>query len=124
MIPTDIKQGTRYCVLWLACSCSRPGLRIRRRYGGEEFCMILPGADAAKAMEIAEAFRTSVEEMVLHHEGKQLRVTVSAGVSLFDPEQDARTSKAMIERADRALYACKNSGRNRVILFDDSLRSV
>lgn len=94
------------------------------RYGGEEFCMILPGADAAKAMEIAEAFRTSVEEMVLHHEEKQLRVTVSAGVSLFDPEQDARTSKAMIERADRALYACKNSGRNRVILFDDSLRSV
>lgn len=94
------------------------------RYGGEEFCMILPATDADRAVEIAEAFRKSVEEMVLRHEGKDLRVTVSAGIALFDPELDARTSKAMIERADRALYACKNGGRNRVILFDESLRSL
>lgn len=95
---------------------------VAARYGGEEFCMILPGADAAKAMEIGEAFRAGVESTIVHHEGKELRVTVSAGIALFDPVLDARTNKAIIERADRALYACKDRGRNRVILYDDSLR--
>lgn len=91
---------------------------IAARYGGEEFCLILPGLDAMGAMSVAEAFRQSVEQMPIVHEGKPLQVTVSAGLSMFNPESDARSSKNLIERADRALYACKRSGRNCIKVYE------
>lgn len=96
---------------------------VSARYGGEEFCMIVPNADVDKALELAETFRRSVEENTVHHEGKELRVTVSVGVSIFDPEVDIRTNKTLIERADLALYACKDAGRNKVLAFDPSMKN-
>ena len=92
---------------------------VAARYGGEEFCIILPGADKIKALEVAESFRTGVEAMTVMHEGKELKVTVSVGVALFDPELDARSNKFLIERADQALYACKDGGRNCVMIYSD-----
>lgn len=91
------------------------------RYGGEEFCLILPGLDATEALKVAEAFRSSVEQMSVVHDDMTLRVTVSVGLSVFDAETDARTSTHLIERADRALYVCKRSGRNRIMLYDAAL---
>ncbi len=94
------------------------------RYGGEEFCAVLPGADEATALIIAEEMRSKVEAMVVIHDGKEMRVTMSIGVSTFDPEKDARTNKAMIERSDKALYACKHGGRNQVKAFAPEMETA
>jgi diguanylate cyclase (GGDEF)-like protein len=82
------------------------------RYGGEELCLLLPETDAAAATGIVEKFRLAVEGAVIEHEGLSLRVTVSAGVATF-PES-AETRLGLFEAADRALYASKAAGRNRV----------
>ncbi|MCR9143289.1 MAG: sensor domain-containing diguanylate cyclase [bacterium] len=91
------------------------------RYGGEEFCMIMPGADQETAMEHAEMIRKNIESMTVMHEGKEMKVTLSVGVSLFDPELDLKTNKTMVERSDKALYACKHGGRNQVQIYSSAL---
>jgi len=92
------------------------------RYGGEEFCVVMPGADEKTALDLAEHIRKTVESMVVEHEGRNMRVTMSIGVSSFEPEQDARSNKTMIERSDKALYACKHNGRNQVLCFRPDMR--
>ncbi|MBE7440557.1 MAG: sensor domain-containing diguanylate cyclase [Spirochaetales bacterium] len=87
------------------------------RYGGEEFCLVMPGASADVAVGMAEAVRQRIEAMTVIHEGKEMKVTMSIGVATFDPELDARSNKTMVERADKALYACKRNGRNQVQLY-------
>lgn len=83
------------------------------RYGGEEFCVLLPHADLAAAYDFAERVRVNVEE--LRFEG--LRVTASFGVTdLTLGEQDVQ---GMLDQADQALYAAKRTGRNRVIRFHE-----
>ncbi len=79
------------------------------RYGGEEFVMFLPGADEGKALELADGLREKIAACNFKHHGGIVRITVSCGVSSF-VEGDSHES--MFERADRALYAAKNSGRN------------
>ncbi len=81
------------------------------RYGGEEFCVLLPGANATDAALVAERVRAAVEASTIpggeHQPGG--RVTISIGVA----DTSAGTS-GIIERADGALYEAKESGRNRV----------
>lgn len=91
------------------------------RYGGEEFCVVMPGADEATALALAESIRKAVEAMTVVHEGKEMRVTMSIGISTFDPALDARTNKTMVERADKSLYACKHGGRNQVKAYSKDL---
>ncbi|HRO27792.1 MAG TPA: GGDEF domain-containing protein [Luteimonas sp.] len=82
------------------------------RYGGEEFIAILPGRAAAAARETAERLRMAVEALRPPWNGLALRLTVSVGVATrLDHEE---TPDATLERADRALYAAKASGRNCV----------
>ncbi len=90
---------------------------IAARYGGEEFCLVLPGLDAEKALEMGEQVRRQVEAATVQHEGVELKVTLSVGIAIYDEAQDARTNKRMIERADKALYACKRGGRNQVQIY-------
>lgn len=85
--------------------CEQPFVPCR--YGGEEFVVILPGADEAKACEIAEILRSGVEG--LHPEG--LLVTASFGVATW--YEDLRSRAEMIAQADKALYMSKHGGRNR-----------
>ena len=82
------------------------------RYGGEEFAIILPGADAAGALPLAERVRAAIERSQLAFEGARLAVTVSVGVAAW-PE-DGKETLALLAAADRALYAAKQEGRNRV----------
>jgi len=79
------------------------------RYGGEEFVMFLPGADEGKALELADGLREKIAACNFKHHGGIVRITVSCGVSSF---VEGDSHEAMFERADRALYAAKNSGRN------------
>jgi diguanylate cyclase len=81
------------------------------RYGGEEFGVLLPDTPAAGAEVTAERVRARVESTVLES-GQGIRGTVSVGLAFFS-KADA-SHRQWIERADRALYAAKNAGRNRV----------
>jgi diguanylate cyclase (GGDEF)-like protein len=97
-------------------SCVRPGTGdIAFRYGGEEFCMLLPQTSAVDAMNVLENFRAKVEATKLRHGDKDLEVTVSVG--LASSILDGADTKVLFERADEALYACKNGGRNQVRHF-------
>ena len=87
------------------------------RYGGEEFCVVLPGISRLKGIEIAERMRTSIEK----NAGKGVRsvdglkITSSFGMTLLtSPRQ---TLSELIELADQALYLSKESGRNCISVF-------
>lgn len=86
------------------------------RYGGEEFIAFLPDADVVEARGLAQSLRTAFAERawVAHDVTEQF--TVSCGVALVEAE-DARLEPAF-KRADRALYAAKAAGRNRVVVED------
>jgi diguanylate cyclase (GGDEF)-like protein len=84
------------------------------RYGGEEFAVILPDTDIEAALAVAERLRTAIEAREFPGQAEPLHVTVSIGVAQYDPCRDGDKS-ALIERADKALYKAKESGRNRVI---------
>ncbi len=79
------------------------------RLGGEEFLLLLPGANSEEAERIAESVRSRVEER--EHSGG-ITVTVSCGVSTPAPNQPFRFN-SLLDAADRALYRAKQSGRNR-----------
>lgn len=82
------------------------------RYGGEEFVVLLNSTKLLVAMEIAERIRASVESHSFVFEGRTIPVTVSVGVAEKLPNDTNWSS--VYERADRALYASKQSGRNKV----------
>ncbi len=84
------------------------------RNGGEEFLMILPGADSETAMMIAERVRQHIFQLEIHPVGN---VSVSLGVALWQP--DHRSMEEVFKLADDALYKAKNAGRNRVMLAQE-----
>ncbi len=88
---------------------------VAARYGGEEFCMLLPDTNAAAAEIIAERIRKGIEGMAIEYEGQRMSVTLSLGVAQYDPERDL-TGKSVIDRADKAMYLSKQSGRNKVMV--------
>ena len=85
------------------------------RYGGEEFCLLLPNTDAIKALEIGEMVRAAVQGLEIPHAtSTHQTVTVSVGVATTLPNGAQRPGD-LIEAADAALYAAKHRGRNTVI---------
>lgn len=82
------------------------------RTGGEEFCILLPSATEQEAMGVAERIRQQVADLESRWNGALVKATVSIGVA---PIQDTRDLDHATAEADRALYAAKRSGRNRVI---------
>lgn len=84
------------------------------RYGGEEFTIILPQTSEDDAFAIAERLRLSLSEKEIPiSPERSLKVTASIGLASLTP--DITTPKELIKRADAALYAAKNGGRNRVM---------
>ena len=82
------------------------------RYGGEEFCMICPGADLETARAIAERLRQRVEKQHFQLGNLGIAATVSIGVAVMS--QTHANAESLIHDADTALYRAKASGRNRV----------
>ena len=81
------------------------------RYGGEEFCAILPETSVEGATKIADELRKRVEEHSFLVEGEQIKVTISIGITELKKGMDL---KAFYKAADEMLYQAKRGGRNRV----------
>jgi diguanylate cyclase (GGDEF)-like protein len=85
------------------------------RFGGEEFSLLMPATSIEAATTVAERVRAAIEDLVIETEGKELRATVSIGVA-----SGADNLEELIRRADRALYRAKDSGRNVVVVANES----
>ncbi|MBN2782143.1 MAG: GGDEF domain-containing protein [Campylobacterales bacterium] len=86
------------------------------RFGGEEFVILLPNTDIDGATVISNKIRDRIENLIVDiSEEKHLKFTVSIGVSKVDLKIDKDVESA-VNRADKALYEAKNSGRNRVVV--------
>jgi diguanylate cyclase len=83
------------------------------RFGGEEFVMILPGADAKSALLIAEKLRKTLEHSSFNANGNKVFITLSCGISQF---LEGDSNESIFNRADSGLYSAKQTGRNRCVV--------
>lgn len=90
------------------------------RYGGEEFVVIMPGASPAILERTAEKIRSRFEKLILKHDSKEIKTTISLGAASFP--QHGNSLGEVLERADQALYRAKRAGRNQVICFQEPVR--
>lgn len=87
------------------------------RYGGDEFVLILPGIDCSGAAQVAEKIRHLVEQIRFLYEGRRVPLSLSMGVAQADERDES--AEHLFKRADQALYAAKEEGRNRVKVHDE-----
>lgn len=87
------------------------------RYGGEEFMMLLHGATCEDAHEACERIRHQVKDTVLTEGDQKINLTASIGVVSY-PHQKADNEVALIDMADQCLYHAKQTGRNKVVTFE------
>lgn len=92
------------------------------RIGGEEFALLLPGAEEESLVSTAERLRSIIEKTPIRVEGKTITVNVSMGVALGN-SNSVYTLKQLLKHADIALYEAKRKGRNRVILWNEDITS-
>lgn len=94
---------------------------IVNRYGGEEFCIILPGITKDVIPVLAERIRSKIEEYPFYKENVQPggRLTVSLGGSSFS--EDADNFEDLVYKADQAMYRAKTSGRNKLVIYNDDM---
>ena len=89
---------------------------IAGRWGGEEFAILLPGADEQDAIAAGEGIRERVQDYAfVSDDGREVRATVSVGVALYP--RDAGNLIALHERADGATHLAKEMGKNRVHVY-------
>jgi diguanylate cyclase (GGDEF)-like protein len=83
------------------------------RWGGDEFCLLLPQTAGNDALKAAEKIRFAVKNMQVKTDNEPITFTVSMGISSFRAED--KDSMLMMERADKALYEAKRLGRDRSV---------
>ncbi|NLM00897.1 MAG: sensor domain-containing diguanylate cyclase [Treponema sp.] len=91
------------------------------RYGGEEFVVMLYNTDSKAAALVAERIRKTIENETLVYEGNKMHLTISIGVSEYNPEKRPLSAKNLVDLADQALYVSKNNGRNRVTVANEEM---
>jgi len=89
------------------------------RIGGEEFVVLLPECEESDALHKAGQICSCFDAMSMDIDGQQLGLTISIGISVL---QDDETIDQVLDRSDQALYAAKRAGRNRVSVWDPSLK--
>lgn len=94
-------------------SFNQPG-NLVCRYGGEEFCVILPNCTKENARKMAEEVRRLIERQKIILRRQETSITISVGISSFP--KDAKMKEELIYKADHALYRAKEQGRNRVCI--------
>ncbi|MBU3585936.1 GGDEF domain-containing protein [Polynucleobacter sp. AM-26B4] len=113
--------------LSLFCQHKLRDIDVFGRFGGEEFLIACPETDTKAALEIAERLREAISKNYFAIvNGEEITLTVSIGISIFDPKQVNHDSLDLamdlyIDYSDKAMYCAKNAGRNQVKLFDDGM---
>lgn len=92
------------------------------RYGGEEFCVILPSTSKKESLFVAERIRREVESEGFPGEENLPRRSLTASIGIASYPEDGNSTTALINSADIALYRAKAEGRNRIIMFTNSLQ--
>jgi diguanylate cyclase (GGDEF)-like protein/PAS domain S-box-containing protein len=88
------------------------------RLGGEEFVIVLPETSTKAAINMARRLQAAVRDLVIKDEGNTINITVSIGITaMFPGEEDLDT---IIHRADMALYKAKETGRDKIIIYDET----
>lgn len=110
---------TRVCARWLR------GTDFMGRFGGEEFMVLCPNTSLEGAKALAERIRQAVEESGFTVNGKNIKMTISVGVTELSNHLDAAAKlnevellHDMIDAADSAMYNAKRNGRNRVVAYE------
>ncbi|WDE05478.1 diguanylate cyclase [Thalassomonas viridans] len=104
------------CIVWVANHIKQSLKRsadIGCRYGGEEFCLILPDTEPLGAYALAETLRLAIAERPMVFENKEIPLTVSCGISTYRQQADVLPEQ-IFAAADKALYNAKDGGRNQV----------
>lgn len=103
----------------LSTSLKRPK-DLAARWGGEEFACLLPNTNAKGAQNVAEVLREAIQNLSISHKSSPVNevVTVSVGVVASNPMDD-NSFDNLLKRADEALYQAKESGRNRIALWQE-----
>ena len=103
-------------LMWVARAMQqhfRPG-DLLARYGGEEFCVLLPDTRLDRALAAVERLRTSIEAATIAlDDGRSLTITISGGAASW---REGWSLEDLVQAADKALYAAKQGGRNRVVI--------
>lgn len=112
-----------YCLVWLSNHIKQSLKRssdMAFRYGGEEFCLILPDTDQKGAMALAEAIRKIIEQQVCTHKEFKISLTISSGIFTYIQQDDVQPEQ-IFTSADKALYEAKNNGRNQIQVYKDNI---
>lgn len=86
------------------------------RYGGEEFCIILPETTKEEAYEVAERLRRVIQEHYFLKEENQPNKTLTVSIGVATYPADAVSKEGLIDKADKAMYEAKRAGRNKVVV--------
>lgn len=90
---------------------------VLARYGGDEFVILLSNSDEQNAFMLLERIHRKLQSAHIEAGGKRLKVNISAGIACLQP--DMKEADELVRQADRALYSAKNSGRNRMVIFNE-----
>jgi diguanylate cyclase (GGDEF)-like protein len=88
------------------------------RYGGEEFCIILPGINLQEAQAIAEQARRNIEQLDIRNETDNLTIPITSSFGVSSNKHNPASLSVLIDQADKALYQSKHNGRNCVTVWD------
>jgi len=104
-----------HCLVWMAKYIKESLKRSTDkafRYGGEEFCLILPDTDAEGALQIAEQLRLLIDKQAFQFQDIDISLTVSCGICTYQQQADIGPEQ-IFAGADKALYQAKHNGRNQ-----------
>lgn len=91
------------------------------RYGGEEFCVMLPNMKLVEARWIAERVRQLINDLDVRSESSGQRIPITVSIGVTDRHRGAQSIDAMIDQADQCLYIAKRRGRDQVVVHDDDV---
>jgi two-component system cell cycle response regulator len=126
MVNDELGHAMGDAVLRAASACLKQHARSNdfcSRFGGEEFVLLLEGANGVEALRAADRHRRALEELSIEHARGVARITASVGIAVWDPERPVPMDD-LLAMADAALYEAKRSGRNRALLASPTLEAT